>query len=153
MKSQKNTIGLCNFLSSIGESGSIARQETEKEYIRFLERFFEKEDGSDVLCLKKIKVNIGNKIIEIPLINFAPPGYLDIDHIEIDFITHINMVLTDDIEEGKNPKISLGFSSGLFKQGTEISVKARYQLQEPCETIEQIRDQLNKALTLEMNNG
>ncbi|MGC6511537.1 MAG: hypothetical protein ACON4J_02040 [Parvibaculales bacterium] len=48
-----------------------------------------------------------------------------------------------------NPKISIGLSKGLLENGTEINVKAVYELQEATETAQQIRDKINKTLAME----
>ena len=84
----------------------------------------------------------------MPVFGLVPCGHLDMKKLEIEFETVVDMNLQSGAETGGNPKIALGMSKGLFSSGTEIKVKASFNLAEPSETAAQIKDKLNKHLAI-----
>ena len=84
----------------------------------------------------------------MPVYGLVPCGHLDMKKLEIEFETVIDMNLQSSTETGGNPKIALGMSKGLFSSGTEITVKASFNLADAGETAAQIKDKLDKHLTI-----
>lgn len=146
-----NTTGLCDFLAAIGESGAVARRQCEQASIDSVQRYLTEPDKDGICDLQMCHIRIGERVIKAPLLGLVPPGHLDLKTLEIEFETIVDMKPPQIVSEttAGNPKINLGFSRGLMKRGTEVTVKAVYELNEALETTEQIRDKVNKLLALE----
>ena len=160
--------GLCDFLAAVGHSGTVARLQCEKAAMASITRYISEPDQEGISELKTRKIRIGDTILNVPLLGLAPTEHLDLKGLEISFDTVVDMKLpsephhdspddspddspnasTDDSIQG-NPKISIGLTKGLLKKGTEINIKAVYELREATETSEQIRDKINKKLSME----
>lgn len=149
--------GLCDFLAAVGHSGTIARMECEKAALQSIDRYLQEPDANGVTGLKTQHIRIGEQIFNVPELGLAPPEHLDLKSLEICFETVVDMTSpqvgmdADTVISPTrgNPKISIGLSKGLLENGTEINVKAVYELQEATETAQQIRDKINKTLAME----
>ena len=148
MADKKQVVGLCDFLEAIGHAGTIARQQCAEANIEQLRHFLEPADDDGVHAFKTLSVRIGDEIQDVPVFGLVPCGHLDMKKLEIEFETVVDMNLQSGAETGGNPKIALGMSKGLFSSGTEIKVKASFNLAEPSETAAQIKDKLNKHLAI-----
>ena len=148
MADKKQVVGLCDFLEAIGRAGTIARQQCAAANIDQLRHFLEPANADGVHMFKTLSVQIGEEIQDVPVFGLIPCGHLDVKELEIEFETVVDMNLQSAAETGGNPKIALGMSKGLFSSGTEIKVKASFNLAESTETAAQIKDKLNKHLAI-----
>ena len=148
MADKKQVVGLCDFLEAIGRAGTIARQQCAEANIAQLQHFLEPADEDGVHAFKTLRVQIGDETQDVPVYGLVPCGHLDMKKLEIEFETVIDINLQSSTETGGNPKIALGMSKGLFSSGTEITVKASFNLADASETAAQIKDKLNKHLAI-----
>ncbi len=148
MAEKKQIVGLCDFLEAIGNAGTVARQQCAAANLAQIRNLLEPANEDGVQVFKTICVQIGDEVQNVPIYGLVPNGHLDMDKLEIEFKTVIDMNLQSAAETGGNPKIALGMSKGLFSTGTEIKVKASYNLAESCETSAQIKNKLNKHLAI-----
>ena len=145
------SVDLGDFLEHLADAVNLARDHCAKANIENLKEYLEQKDGEDFFRFRSVPVQIGGELIHVPLYGLSPQGHLDLDHLKIEFDTVINIDTSQpaviEAEHG-NPKFSLTLSRGLLSRGTEMKVKASFNLKEPCETAEQIRDKLNKLITI-----
>lgn len=148
METKKRVIGLCDFLEAIGRAGTVARHQCAEANIAQMADYLEPTDDPEVFRFKTLGVVIGDEVQHVPIYGLVPCGHLDLKKLDIEFETVVDMNVHHPVDTTGNPKIGLGMSRRLFGHGTELKVTASFNLAKPCETSEQIRDKLNKALVI-----
>lgn len=145
------SIDLSDFLTHLSDAVKHARQGCAQANIDFLQSYLEQRDDETFFRFKTITVKIGQDLVDVPLYGMIPQGHLDLEHLEVAFDTVVGVddSLQRSVEDQQgNPKFSITLSRGLLSRGTEMKVKACFNLKDTIETTEQIRDKLNKLIPI-----
>lgn len=145
------TVDLGDFLSHLGDAIKIARDGCARANIETLTDYLVKAEDADYYQFRTICLKIGKEFIDFPLYGLTPQGYLDLDTIDVEFDTVINVhpkAIKDAEDASSNPKFSITLSRGVLSRSSEMKVKASFSLKEACESAEQIRDRINKLIPL-----
>jgi len=117
-------------------------------------RYIEGPDEAGVYDFQTIDLRIGENVQSAPLFGLTNRRGMDLDKMRIEFATNVDLsesglVGSDGVTVEGNPHIGIGLTRGLFQRGTEVKVTAEFKLAEDVETLEAIRDKLNKAFSTE----
>ena len=154
------SIDLCDFLMHLGDAVKHAREGCAQANVELLETYLEHREAEHFFRFRTITVKIGEELVDVPLYGMVPQGHLDLDQLEVEFDTLVGVdeTIPQTIKaDNANPKFSITLSRGVLSRGTEMRVKACFNLKESIETAEQIRDKLNKLIPInhheEKQNG
>ena len=145
------SVDLSDFLGHLGEAIKIARDTCAEANISILQEFLEKSEDGDHYQFRTISIKIGHENIDVPLYGLTPQGYMDLDQIDVEFDTIIDVdphAARSVEDKSGNPKFSITLSRGVLSRSSEMKVKASFSLKEANETSEQIRDKINKLIPL-----
>ena len=99
------------------------------------------DDG--VLTPNMMHVRVDDKVIPIPELAMAHPSIMPLKELRVKFEAQVDLSSgTDDDGETIVPTLSVTARRGMFKRNTHFEVEAVFELAEPPESIEVLRDAL-----------
>ena len=129
------------------------------------------EDGTIIHRPKSMRIDLGDQVVDVSLLSLTYPAIMPMKSLVIEFAAQVDfgskksprrrnikeVASAAATDENIMPDIEITAKRGLFKRASEISVTAKYELVEPPEALEVVRDALannvKNQLNKEQENG
>ena len=138
------SISFDGMLARIGEAAIHAQRRAATAAAQRWEDMCEKdEDGN--LVPKTMPIKLDDKVIHVPELALSHPSVMPLKTLKVKFETQVDLSSMGKGKEvigGESPVITVTPKRGLFNRATHFEVEAIFELTDPPESLELLRDEL-----------
>ena len=140
------SISFDGLLARIGEAAIHAQRRAATAAVKRWEDMCDTDDDGNLIP-KHMDIKIGDTSVEVPELSLSHPSVMPLTSLKVKFETQVDLSSVnknrgEGLAESPSPVISVTPKRGLFSKATHFEVEATFELTEPPESLEVLRDAL-----------